>query len=56
MGRNSLITEKELLEILEYVEEGLIGFVKDPADSDYQEGYQAALEDLQDFILELKKP
>ena len=29
-----------------YVEDALLMFVNDPADSDYQKGYQAALDDV----------
>lgn len=35
--------------ILGYVRRGLESFAKDPADSDYQSGYEAALQDILNF-------
>ena len=36
--------------IEEYLEQALAGFERDPADTRFQEGYKAALEDLQIFL------
>jgi len=40
--------------VKDYVEQGLISFEADPADSDYQEGYRACLKDL-DFEIRRKE-
>ena len=34
----------------EYLEQALEGFKRDPADTRFQEGYKAALEDIQKFL------
>ena len=36
--------------IEEYLARALEGFERDPADSRFQEGYKAALEDIQKFL------
>lgn len=41
--------------IKEHIETLLKGFDFDPADTDYQVGYQSALEDLADWIEEQEK-
>ncbi len=41
--------------ILSYFEQAAEQFKKDPADSSYQRGYQAALEDAHQFIKGLNK-
>ena len=40
--------------IEEYLEQALDGFKRDPADTRFQEGYKAALEDVQKFLQENK--
>ena len=40
--------------IEEYLEQALNGFERDPADTRFQEGYKAALEDVQKFLQENK--
>lgn len=37
-------SEQRLAYVRGYIEDALIGFEHDPADSDFQRGYQAALE------------
>ena len=37
---------RSLMNFRSEIEEALAGFVDDPADSDYQKGYQAALEEV----------
>ena len=39
----------------EYLEEAIASFEKDPADSLFQKGYLAALEETQKFLLQQKK-
>lgn len=38
-----------LSKIKEYLVKAILLFQKDPADSDYQRGYEAALQDMYDF-------
>lgn len=38
--------------IEEYLAQALDGFERDPADTRFQEGYKAALEDVQKFLSE----
>ena len=40
--------------IEEYLEEAIASFKKDPADTLFQKGYQAALEETQKFLLQQK--
>ena len=40
--------------IEEYLKEAIASFERDPADSQYQKGYQAALEETQKFLLQQK--
>lgn len=35
-----------MIKFIEYLRDALDGFVKDPADTPYQAGYQAALEEM----------
>lgn len=44
----------EVIDIINYLETALDIFDVDPADSDYQRGYQAALDDILDYINEVK--
>jgi hypothetical protein len=45
--------EEVMEKLREYLVEALAGFERDPPDSNYQEGYQAALEELaREFFLE----
>lgn len=39
----------------EYLAQALAGFERDPADTRFQEGYKAALEDVQQFLENNKK-
>jgi hypothetical protein len=41
------------MDILEYLENALDSFESDPADTDYQHGYQAALEEIYDLLNEV---
>ena len=41
--------------IEEYLEEAISSFARDPADSLFQKGYLAALEETQKFLLQQKK-
>jgi 7-keto-8-aminopelargonate synthetase-like enzyme len=41
--------------IEEYLEEAIASFVRDPADTLFQKGYLAALEETQKFLLQQKK-
>ena len=36
--------------VKDYLEEALEAFAKDPADTDYQRGYEAALRELAEFL------
>jgi hypothetical protein len=40
--------------IEEYLKEAIASFERDPADSQYQKGYLAALEETQKFLLQQK--
>ena len=40
--------------IEEYLEEAIASFERDPADSQFQKGYLAALEEAQQFLLQQK--
>ena len=40
--------------IEEYLEEAIASFERDPADTQFQKGYQAALEETQKFLLQQK--
>ena len=40
----------DLDQVEEYLETALASFDADPADTDYQKGYKAALEEARDFI------
>jgi hypothetical protein len=42
------------MSIEEYLKEAIASFERDPADSQYQKGYQAALEETQKFLLQQK--
>ena len=42
------------MNIEEYLKEAIASFERDPADSQYQKGYQAALEETQKFLLQQK--
>lgn len=41
-----------LMTIEEYLKEAIDSFKRDPADTRFQEGYKAALEDIQKFLSE----
>jgi hypothetical protein len=41
--------------IEEYLEEAIASFARDPADTLFQKGYLAALEETQKFLLQQKK-
>jgi hypothetical protein len=43
-----------LMSIEEYLEEAIASFARDPADSLFQKGYLAALEETQKFLLQQK--
>lgn len=46
-------TEQKLALIEEYLHNALASFQMDPADSDFQRGYQASLEEVQQYVLSL---
>lgn len=41
------------MDVLEYLENALDSFETDPADTDYQRGYQAALQEVYDLLNEV---
>ena len=43
---------EDRVDILQYLDDALSSFDDNPADSDYQMGYQAALEEMYDFFNE----
>ena len=43
------------MNIEEYLKEAIASFEKDPADTLFQKGYLAALEEMQKFLLQQKK-
>jgi hypothetical protein len=42
------------MNVEEYLEQAIASFERDPADTLFQEGYKAALEDLQKILLQQK--
>lgn len=40
-----------ILDVATYLNEGIDSFVQDPADSDYQRGYEAALNEARNFVI-----
>lgn len=45
--------EAKLAMVEAYLDNAIAGFVNDPADSRYQEGYEASLVELRDWMKEL---
>ncbi len=47
--------EEEMYLAENYIKEALDSFERDPADSDYQKGYEAALKELKKYLDKMRK-
>lgn len=49
------LTHTKMMFVREYLGNSLVMFQLDPADSDYQRGYEAALRELRNYVTELDR-